>query len=681
MNPNNNLSVDSLSVKALLCDSNKYVVPMYQRNYAWGEGEINQLILDVKDYQKKTNDEGEQQPYYIGTLVVFDRAEGQLEVIDGQQRFTTLTLMAICLQNMSQSKKLLSLTPSWFTQPNLYFESRPKSSNTIHALANLSSYDDKSLVHLKTDDHNQDIIQGYELIKHQLEALGDELSNFCGYLLEFVKIYRVPVPAKTDLNHYFEVMNNRGEQLEKHEILKAKMMSVLQESNEDKKKQSIELLTKVWDATANMERYVQYGFKKTERERVFGGNWGTFLPASFDELLDMHISQGIDIIDKPSNMTMAEMLTKVPTTNGKQETSQQRERFNSISNFSNFLLHVLRVWTGKNIPLDDKQLLDQFDEHVFGKAMLQGELFDKEESAKKVREFIFALLKCKYLFDRYIIKREYSQNGNQWSLKRLHCYDSRSESYLNTFGEEDKEENTQSINRQILMLLAAFHVSAPTMVYKHWLNGALNILYEMESIDAEEYLCQLESMARSFVFKRYLNENRKDYYQLIYSVESETDQADYSKFSVDTLKYGNIKNNLVFNYLDYLLWCDNRTSNERDSVIEKFEFTFRSSVEHFYPQHPLEGHRKLGEVYLHNFGNLCLISHSKNSKLSNVQPAAKCDHFSAAIANESIDSLKLYKMINQGKKESWSEEQITAHAQSMLDRLRADAMLLKTYVS
>ena len=112
MNPNNNLSVDSLSVKALLCDSNKYVVPMYQRNYAWGEGEINQLILDVKDYQKKANDEGELQPYYIGTLVVFERADGQLEVIDGQQRFTTLTLMAICLQNMSQSKKLPSLAPS-----------------------------------------------------------------------------------------------------------------------------------------------------------------------------------------------------------------------------------------------------------------------------------------------------------------------------------------------------------------------------------------------------------------------------------------------------------------------------------------------------------------------------------------------------------------------------------------
>lgn len=41
----------SFRVKELLADSSRYLVPMYQRNYAWGEGEINQLIQDVQDYQ------------------------------------------------------------------------------------------------------------------------------------------------------------------------------------------------------------------------------------------------------------------------------------------------------------------------------------------------------------------------------------------------------------------------------------------------------------------------------------------------------------------------------------------------------------------------------------------------------------------------------------------------------
>ena len=86
-------AITSFSVKALLCDTSRYLVPMYQRNYAWGEGEINQLIQDVLDYQQSKPE----QTYYIGTLVVFERKDGSFEVIDGQQRFTTLTLLAFAL--------------------------------------------------------------------------------------------------------------------------------------------------------------------------------------------------------------------------------------------------------------------------------------------------------------------------------------------------------------------------------------------------------------------------------------------------------------------------------------------------------------------------------------------------------------------------------------------------------
>ena len=80
------------------------------------------------------------------------------------------------------------------------------------------------------------------------------------------------------------------------------------------------------------------------------------------------------------------------------------DRFNSVINFSNFLLHVLRVWTGKDIPLDDKQLLDQFHEYL----LKSGDIDD-------VKNFIFSLLKCKYLFDQYIIKREFSKGEEGWS--------------------------------------------------------------------------------------------------------------------------------------------------------------------------------------------------------------------------------------------------------------------------
>ena len=236
--------IESLTVKALLTDSNKYIVPMYQRNYAWGEGEINQLIRDVSDYQEyKVN-----QTYYIGTLVVFERNDKSFEVIDGQQRFTTLTLLAFALKQLV--KDYPSIDMSWYHKLNLSFESRPKSSVTLERL--LAQDEIKFLL---TDEYNQDVLNGFVLLVDGLRKLGSKLESFCEYLFDKVEITRIPVPKKTDLNHYFEVMNNRGEQLEKHEVVKARLMSVLNDIEDvNEREQCTLLLDKVWNATANMER-------------------------------------------------------------------------------------------------------------------------------------------------------------------------------------------------------------------------------------------------------------------------------------------------------------------------------------------------------------------------------------------------------------------------------------------
>ena len=50
----NDADVQAFTIEELLSDESSYLIPMYQRNYAWGEGEINQLIQDVLDYQKKS---------------------------------------------------------------------------------------------------------------------------------------------------------------------------------------------------------------------------------------------------------------------------------------------------------------------------------------------------------------------------------------------------------------------------------------------------------------------------------------------------------------------------------------------------------------------------------------------------------------------------------------------------
>jgi hypothetical protein len=116
-----------------------------------------------------------------------------------------------------------------------------------------------------------------------------------------------------------------------------------------------------------------------------------------------------------------------------------------------------------------------------------------------------------------------------------------------------------------------------------------------------------------------------------------------------------------------LLW---RKGLKNNAVIAEFEFTFRSSVEHFYPQHPMDGFLPLDDKFLHLFGNLCLISHSKNSRLSNFPPKNKLVHFKPAIAQKKIDSLKLYQMLKTTEKKSdWGEDEIIEHGKDMLETL------------
>lgn len=121
---------------------------------------------------------------------------------------------------------------------------------------------------------NTGILNGYRLIQkvlpQKLKDNGVSPQQFADYLFRYVQIMQVRVPADTDLNHYFEIMNNRGEQLEKHEVLKARMMEQLQGCE-----QSQNCLNAVWEACANMERYVQMGFTPDQRSSLFGEkDWG-----------------------------------------------------------------------------------------------------------------------------------------------------------------------------------------------------------------------------------------------------------------------------------------------------------------------------------------------------------------------------------------------------------------------
>lgn len=97
------IEVNKQSVKQLLETGkvNKFIIPEYQRPYAWTDEQIQTLFEDLTEYTE--NDNGS--TYFLGTIVSYENDSGEQEIIDGQQRITSLFLLLRALYFKLNSMK------------------------------------------------------------------------------------------------------------------------------------------------------------------------------------------------------------------------------------------------------------------------------------------------------------------------------------------------------------------------------------------------------------------------------------------------------------------------------------------------------------------------------------------------------------------------------------------------
>lgn len=665
MTKNDLLKPATLNIREFLSEG-KYVIPIYQRNYDWGEREALQLLEDISDYAQKNKEQKKKQdkdqPYYIGSAVVFLRTahgETYFETIDGQQRLTTLTILACLLKHQERA--------GWFEKPNLSYDHRKEADEALMMLVNGQ---------LSQHPSAQNIVSVYRLLEKHLQPMLTakelDLETFADYLFQKVIMLRIPVPQDTQLNHYFEIMNTRGEQLEKHEVLKAVLMGKLASEEHH-------LFHLIWEACSDMSAYVQMNFSVGMRNVLFNDTWSKLQYKSFDDLLialPQKESDNTTNVEDGAPHTLESLFTDAnnlfkdakrhknyPLPSDGSAGKGKSERFGSIINFPNFLLQVLKVcYHGRffnlkyheavdaQIRLDDKALIPIFQ------AVLSS-LGTEAEKTRFVKYFIVQLLLLRTLYDRYVIKREYVNGTESWSLKTLK-YEHKTVSYVNTFSSSNKAEDAECESdkgKEIRLLEAMFHVSAPTQIYKHWLNA---VLYHVHTTNPQDDSLRkwLYDLARCYMLDVYLaKDGKKHSFEEIVYREGGMPQNNIDDIDLGAINQGCNVQNFIFNFYDFILWKKELGQHE------KFDFTYRTSVEHFYPQKPMPGYEPLPTEYLNSFGNLCLISSGMNSKFSNNMPKAKYDNFGSSKEMRSALSLKLQEMMERVKEGEWEKEQIKAH--------------------
>ncbi len=615
-------TIESIKINELFNrEDYKFIIPIYQRNYSWEIKEIYTLLDDIilKD---------ENNVYYLGTIVSYKKDDGIYEVIDGQQRLTTLYLIYLYFENYNKKYSNI-LEGEKLIKNELYFETRKKYVNTLKCIENNEE--------IKDNEVAKEIINGYNFIKNYFENTIENKEKINKFInkLKTTEIVIITVPKETDLNNYFKIMNTRGEQLEQHHIAKARFIERVGDNTHDRK-----MVSEIWDACVNMDYHIQRNFKKLVRKKLFSKDLLRFADGIERCPDDINIAWGklaekFNTDEIKNNNICINSIKNIISNNNVYENDNNDNikgggfdnSYNSIITFPYFLLHVNATF------LDDYNHIDNFDDKKLVK-ILEKHLKNEES----VKRFIYFMLQYRFLFDQYIVKKESQDfdDNKELELIKYKFYEDSGD-YINSFSdkESDIDDNVKikyTLNN-LIKLQSTLRVTYTSQRNMQWITEILkNIIYLQDDDITIKVIIDLLEV---FCLNKMKNINFNE------------------------LSYNNI-DRIVFTYLDYILYRDN-FKNIKSELMD-WIVQFKTSVDHFYPQNP-ENRDKWNDNNIHSFGNLSLITVSDNSKFSNYYPEMKKDRFHNIINK----SPKLKLMASY---KNWNEENMKEHEREMIDILK-----------
>ena len=615
----------------------KYVVPLYQRNFAWAEEQIGQLLQDIYDHAPKS-DSDDCGNYYLGSLVVLERKDGVWEVIDGQQRLTCLHLICKYLDILKKTC--------------LTYDSRPEVERFFTDLFS-KSWDDFIKEYDKIDigkiSRLKDALRIVESYKIRTgsgdknislkEMTLNQRNLLAKYILSKVVLVRIPLPQDTDVASYFEIMNNRGEQLQSHEIVKAMLMQGLGDNERN-------IFATIWDGCSQMNLPIQQTLSHYRGKGLFGTNFDSL---NFDCI--------VTIENELNNVSEKRTIENILNDNlsGNKWLSNELEeepdvKYRAIIDFPNFLMHVFRLYKSKVNTSDDTEIPLNADSMPTEKPYYITDSMD----------FIKFLLKVRTFFDRYVIKMQGDDEDDEnlkWRMLRPYRYEYNGRQTLkskNTFSgsdDNDNEDEKYSKNSRVIKQQSMLQVTFRQRKYKRWLYDLLYWLCDnnVETV-AEEKLSE------------YLDKWIVDYYKkLIDEWKSKTN---------DIMCAGTDTPHFLLNFIDYLYWIasrQNETTIRYAKKINEFQFKYYNSVEHHLPQ----SYENTNKDNLDKIGNLCLISKRKNSSLNDKGPTEKAKIEPGLQPNRSV----MYQITHDYGK--WGGTEIEAHQRDINDLLDQIPLLIR----
>jgi uncharacterized protein with ParB-like and HNH nuclease domain len=638
-----NFKTKEITLNEIVKDKLEFLIPVYQRPYVWDAVEINKLLEDLEHNFKNNIVKKLDNDYFVGNTYVVKspKTNNLLEVIDGQQRFTTFWLISFCFKNLKINSDLTNYLEIEYDNNKkdirFDFDIRKEVYEYLKGLLDGSS--DRRFQDVSNFEFLKNIASGIETIKGYLKAKENEISllQFGNYLYNNVKFIFNEAPENTDLNALFVALGTSGIQLQQSDILKARLLDKIIEKNERIK------YAKIWEACENMKNYFESNVKisfpyNNDKDKIKRSHFSEFkevifIPKNNNDFVERNNSLTIDEILKSNDKIITNNTTELA----------QNSACRSIISFNVLLLHTFRIYRKQNGFTENIESMDS-------KKLLEIIQPDKIEN---IETFFLLLWRVRYLFDKYVVKwrneegEEISNENEKLLLTSINENEKKGKIYFSRSNNEISE---------IQMLQSVLYFTG-IFAQQYWLTPFINFLLKSENLNNEDLI--LKELER--IDNVMLPGDKKEISWKLVNEEIALPKFEEIRRTLSHSS-GTGFSHYWFYKLEYILW---KNRDDSDKKIKQYRITSKNSVEHVFPQNE-ENKNNLNDLddsidWLNSFGNLALLSVGQNSSYSNQSVVKKRDDFNN---KSTYDTLKLAKIYANN---SWNSEEIKNHQEEMIE--------------
>ena len=267
------ISVNKQTIEQFLLNARTkpFIIPDYQRPYSWTSDQINTLFKDIWEFTCNEGGTDKEGTYFLGSIVFYENKNGEQEIIDGQQRITSIFLLLRAIytklskpkEKTEEAKNFINKIEPLIWKTNKLTGKVEYSSILLNSKVISETENEVLKKILETGEVNEKLEDNYSKNYNQILELIEEKSvenalmiyQFIYALLNQVIILPITADSQETALTIFSTLNDRGLPLSDADIFKAKIYNHLQSKEE--KKEFIEKWKELEENTQNISENIQ----------------------------------------------------------------------------------------------------------------------------------------------------------------------------------------------------------------------------------------------------------------------------------------------------------------------------------------------------------------------------------------------------------------------------------------